>query len=735
MILCACEGTRAEKSGIELTFPVSVMGDEGRVLRAQLDRFSREHPGIRVRPVVMPDAADERHQLFVQWLNAGASDPDVLQIDVVWTAEFAAAGWIRSLDSFTPDTTDYFPNVLEAGVHEDRLYALPWFVDVGMLYWRTDLFERAPRSLDELSAMAQRVEEQGETAVGLALPAARYEGLITVFQEILGAFGARILDDDGRVVIDSDRAVRALEWLRDAIHRDGIVPEDALGWREEQARFAFQNERAAFLRNWPYAYALLADPSSSRVAGRFAIAPMPRAEGGAPTAALGGQLLAINARSESPEAAFELLTYLTEPEQMLERLEVAGQLPPRSSLYRDARFAAASMIPRDEILSVIEHAVARPVTPIYSELSRALQIHVHRALTRQESPREALTTAADEMRTLLARSTPTAEVATGHAPYVAWMILSLAIGFALAFVIHSLRRRAPSREERLAWMLSLPTFLVILLVALVPLCATILESLYDHDLRMPWRGRPFVGIDNYVELFASTRFWEALAHTLFFVSSTVSLELVLGLALALSLESMTRGRGLARMTALMPCALPTVVAALLWRFLFEGERSIANVVLVSTRLREEPLAFFAHSISAWMPLIAADVWKTTPFATLLLMAGLSAIDPSLHEAARIDGAGAMRRFFFITLPLLRSSILVLLLFRTLDALRVFDLVYVMTGGGPGTATEPLSLFAFHALLDDLRFGYGSAAAVVIFSCTFVFAVLYVRLLGVKSEES
>jgi ABC-type sugar transport system permease subunit/ABC-type glycerol-3-phosphate transport system substrate-binding protein len=710
------------------------MGDEGRVLREQLRRFSLDHPGIKVRPIVMPDAADQRHQLFVQWLNAGSADPDVLQIDVVWTAELAAAGWIRPLDAFAPDTTDYFPNVLEAGVHERRLYALPWFVDVGMLYWRTDLFGHAPRYLDELSSMAQRAMERGDTDHGLALEAARYEGLITNFQEILGAFGARILDDDDHVVVDSDAAVRALEWLRDAIHRDGIVPEDALGWREEQARFAFQNERTAFLRNWPYAYALLADPASSRVAGRFAIAPMPRAEGGAPTAALGGQLLAINARSEHPTEAFELLTYLSEPEQMLERLEVAGQLPPRTSLYRDPRFAAASMIPRDEILPVIEHAVARPVTPIYSELSRTLQIHVHRALSKQESPRVALSEAADEMRSLLSRGASMEGVTTRTTSF-AWVIVGLVIALGLAFAVHRLRRQAPSREERLAWMLVLPTLLVISLVALMPLCATVWESFFEHDLRMPWRGSQFVRTGNYAELFESTRFWEALAHTLLFAASTVSLELVLGLALALALESMIRGRGVARTTALIPWALPTVVAALLWRFLFEGESSIANAFLVGTHLREEPLAFFAHSASAWVPLIAADVWKTTPFAALLLMAGLSAIDPSLHEAARVDGAGAVRRFFFITLPLLRPSILVLLLFRTLDALRVFDLVYVMTGGGPGTATEPLALYAFHALLDDLRFGYGSAASVFIFLCTLVLAALYVRLLGAGSEES
>lgn len=224
IIAVACGDSRIEEQRIELTFPVSAMGDEGRVLREQLSRFSRSHPEIRIRPIVMPDAADQRHQLFVQWLNAGSAEPDVLQIDVVWTAELAAAGWILPLDSFGPDTTDYFPNVLEAGMDDGQLYALPWFVDVGMLYWRTDLFEHAPRSLDELRAMAMEARRRGDAPEGLALEAARYEGLITNLQEILGAFGARILDERDQVAVDSDAAVRALDWLRDAIHVHEIEP-------------------------------------------------------------------------------------------------------------------------------------------------------------------------------------------------------------------------------------------------------------------------------------------------------------------------------------------------------------------------------------------------------------------------------------------------------------------------------------------------------------------------------
>lgn len=285
------------------------------------------------------------------------------------------------------------------------------------------------------------------------------------------------------------------------------------------------------------------------------------------------------------------------------------------------------------------------------------------------------------------------------------------------------------RERRTAWAMVLPAVGVVALVALFPLAWTAWESMHLHDLRMPWRGRPFVGLANYVELFSDSRFREAVGHTAFFVAVTVPLELGLGLVLALGLDQIRRGRGLARVLVLLPWAVPTAVAALVWRFMFEGEGGVANQLLLGVGLLGDPLVWFADSVMAWVPVLLADVWKMTPFVTLLLLAGLQNIPQALYEAARMDGAGGWQRFREITLPLLRPALLVALLFRTLDALRVFDLVYVLTGGGPGTATEPLSLFAFDALLQGLRFGYGSAISMTVFLIAFLFALAYVRFLG------
>jgi len=287
------------------------------------------------------------------------------------------------------------------------------------------------------------------------------------------------------------------------------------------------------------------------------------------------------------------------------------------------------------------------------------------------------------------------------------------------------------QETRIAWGLILPALLTILLVALFPLLWTVWESLHLHDLRMPWLGKPFVGLENYGEAFRDPRFWGALRHTAFFAVSSVSLELVIGLWLALALNRAFRGRGLVRASVLVPWAIPTVVSALLWRFMFEGQHGIVNEALVGIGILREPVVWFIRPLAAWMPVILADVWKTTPFVALLLLAGLQNIDASLYEAARIDGASAWRQFRHVTLPLLKPAILVALIFRTLDAFRVFDLIYALTGGGPGTSTEPIALYTFNVLLQNLQFGYGSALSVIVFLITIGLALLYIRFLGAE----
>ena len=405
-ILLGCARTSGKHETV-IKFSGSALGAEGTLVARQLEQFMVLHPEIRVELQRTPDDASQRHQLYVQWLNARVGNPDILQLDVVWTPEFAAAGWVLPLTRFAPAFADFFPATIEANTWAGQLYALPWFADVGLLYRRTDLVPNEPRTLGELVTDAKRgMARPGGPRFGFVWQGARYEGLITGFVEYLGAFGGRILDDSGRVVVNQPEAVRALEFMRDELYVSKIAPLDVLTWHEEEARYAFQNGTAVFMRNWPYPVAAMSDRTQSKVAGKFAVSPIPGSgEGkGHSTAALGGAQLAINAYTESSDAAYRLIEYLTAPEQMLQRAQAVGQYPTRPALYHDPRLRSAIAIPLDNARRAIESATPRPVTPIYTELSEILQIELHRALVRQAEPQDALNSAAKRINALIERT-------------------------------------------------------------------------------------------------------------------------------------------------------------------------------------------------------------------------------------------------------------------------------------------------------------------------------------------
>lgn len=269
-------------------------------------------------------------------------------------------------------------------------------------------------------------------------------------------------------------------------------------------------------------------------------------------------------------------------------------------------------------------------------------------------------------------------------------------------------------------------------LAVAPILWTVGESLFVRDLRMPWLGHPFVGLANYREALTDARFLGAVIHTAIFATVAVGLEVALGLALALGLDRLMGAARLLRTAVLLPWAVPTVVAALIWRFIFESPGGLASRAVAAAGL--EPPTWLADPLAAWIPIVAADVWKTTPFVALLLLAGLQSIDRALYEAAAMDGASAWQRFRRITLPLLRPALAVAVLFRLLDALRVFDIIFVLTQGGPGTATEPVAFYTFTTLLRTLRFGYGSALSTIVFLASLAIALASIRLLARDADE-
>jgi multiple sugar transport system permease protein len=244
----------------------------------------------------------------------------------------------------------------------------------------------------------------------------------------------------------------------------------------------------------------------------------------------------------------------------------------------------------------------------------------------------------------------------------------------------------------------------------------------------------FIGLKGYKQVFSDSRISIALWNTSFFTLLSVFFELVLGLGLALVLNKAMFGQGLVRTASLIPWAIPTAVAALMWSYLFNGSSGIVAHFFEIVGLVDKSQDLLLSGPGAIASTILADVWKTTPYMALLLLAGLQNISHSLYEAASIDGASKIQSFFKVTLPLLKPSILVALLFRTLDAFRVFDLIYVLTGGGPGGKTETLSIYAYKVMFAQTNFGYGSIIVMIMFLCVAFIAILFVKFLGTNLME-
>jgi multiple sugar transport system permease protein len=282
-------------------------------------------------------------------------------------------------------------------------------------------------------------------------------------------------------------------------------------------------------------------------------------------------------------------------------------------------------------------------------------------------------------------------------------------------------------ERKLAWMLCAPAVLAMLAVTAYPIGYAIVLSLQDIDLRFPDEGG-FVGLSNYVSVLSSELWWTDIFNTLFVMIISVSIELVLGMAIALVMHRAIFGRGVVRTSVLIPYGIITVVAAFAWQFAFAPDTGFVNhLPLIS-----EEMDWFGGRFSSFAVIILAEIWKTTPFMALLLLAGLVTIDGQLYEAAKVDGASAWQRFTRITLPLMKPAILVALLFRTLDGFRVFDTIFIMTRGAQDT--ESVSILGYNQLISRLNLGLGSAVSVLIFICVFLIAFLFVKGFGTRLDE-
>jgi ABC-type sugar transport system permease subunit len=290
-----------------------------------------------------------------------------------------------------------------------------------------------------------------------------------------------------------------------------------------------------------------------------------------------------------------------------------------------------------------------------------------------------------------------------------------------------------ARETRLAWLLIVPSFVVVFALILLPIVRAGWMSLHIIDLKRPALGTPFVGLQNYADIFQDRYFWASMGRTMYFLVVSVALELVLGVAVAMLLHQEFRGRGLLRALVLIPWALPITIDAIMWKWILNPTYGAFNSLLYQLGIISQYQQWLSSPWSALNAVIVADIWKVTPLVVLLTLAALQTIPHDVYEAARVDGAGAWRSFWRITIPLLRPALAIILVIRSMDAFRVFDLIYIMTSGGPADGTKVIAYYTYLEAFSFLRMGRGAALAWIITIMVGLMAFLYIRLISRETE--
>jgi multiple sugar transport system permease protein len=458
------------------------------------------------------------------------------------------------------------------------------------------------------------------------------------------------------------------------------------------------------MMNWPYVYAAArtdadASPVTKKVFENLGWARWPGVNKGEPSrVSIGGANIGVSKYGRDPKLAAEAAICMTSRKWQDQEAINEGLPPVTNGSYDDPKVREAYPF-ADLLREQLKDAVPRPETPAYSDVTLAVQQTLHPP--RSINPEAAINKLRDRLKTLMASvSAPTADaVAAKKKPGI------------------TDRARA---ERNLAWKLCAPAVIVMGLVAGFPIGYAFWLSLQKADLRFP-DATEFVGLQNYISVLSSSTWWTDVLNTLFITVCSVTLELIIGMLIAQAMYRAIFARTAIRASVLVPYGAVTVVAAFAWRLAFDPATGFV------TQLFGIDTPPFTTRGGSFFVIIMAEVWKTTPFIALLLLGGLALVPEDLYKAAKMDGASAWQRFTKITLPLIRPALAVAVLFRTLDAFRIYDVVFIMTRGANNT--ETVSVLGYQQLINRLNLGLGSAVSILIFFCVILIAVAFTRFLG------
>jgi multiple sugar transport system substrate-binding protein len=369
--------------------------DNSNVVRPTIAKWNKAHPDEKVTFKEQTDQADQQHDDLVQHFQAKDANYDVVDVDVVWTAEFAAKGWLQPLkDKTAVDTTGLLPATVKTGTYNGTLYAAPQSSDGGLLYYRKDLVPNAPKTWDAMMSDCKVAKKNNMGCY--AGQFAKYEGLTVNAAEAINTAGGTIVGKDGATpTVDSPQAVKGLQNLADA-YKNGNIPKEAITYQEEQGRIAFESGKLLFLRNWPYVYNLATTEASSKVKGKFGVAPLPGVNGPG-ASSLGGHNAAISVYSKHKATALDFVKYLMSADRQKFNLTQGSLAPVRADLYNDpALVKKFAYLPT--LLTSIQNAVPRPVTPFYPAVTKAVQDNAYAAIKGSKSVKDSVKSMSDAIK-------------------------------------------------------------------------------------------------------------------------------------------------------------------------------------------------------------------------------------------------------------------------------------------------------------------------------------------------
>jgi multiple sugar transport system substrate-binding protein len=388
-------GTQAKPGTLEGKGPITwaTGKDTSGYIKSALDKWNADHPDEKVELIELPEAADAQRQQLIQNAQTQSDAYSIVSTDVVWTAEFAANGWIEELPENELSTDKMLQPAVETAKYFDKLYAAPWRTNGGLLFYRKDLLDAAgvtaaPKTWDEMKQACQKVQAKNPGIGCFAGQFEKYEGLTVNFSEAVQSAGGAVVDDQGKPTLNTPEAKQGMDFLADGV-KSGMIPRDAITYKEEEGRRAFQDGKLIFHRQWPYQFALAnATDGSSKVAGKFAVAPLPGLSGPGKSS-LGGLNLAISKFGKNKGSALAFIKFITSEAEEKVQLEKTSEAPVYTSLYDDAglqqKFPYLPMLKAS-----VENAVARPRVVKYGDTTLAIQEEAYAALTGKKSSDQAL---------------------------------------------------------------------------------------------------------------------------------------------------------------------------------------------------------------------------------------------------------------------------------------------------------------------------------------------------------